>query len=213
MAANDGRFDDAERFFQIVLKADQESASAWSNLGNVHLSLGRPQDATQEFSKAIALAPEVNFACKASARWSSHPLRHYLLVSSVPSIHNINSQPVETVNSLRCLTKTLGRLGAPPNPGILICLASGIILLRRLWYHVHDHLSCTDSARLWLIACSLNPFFACSSNFSLHSVTMNTANIWLEDSLTSVDCALKTLLAVVLMWLDSFGLSHFRSSY
>ncbi len=59
MAANDGRFDDAERFFKIVLNDNQDSASAWSNLGNVHLSLGRPKDATKEFTKAIALAPEV----------------------------------------------------------------------------------------------------------------------------------------------------------
>ena len=59
MAANDGRFDDAERFFKIVLNDNQESASAWSNLGNVHLSLGRPKDATREFTKAIALAPQV----------------------------------------------------------------------------------------------------------------------------------------------------------
>ena len=58
MAANDGRFDDAERFFQIVLKENTDSASAWSNLGNVHLSLNRPADASQEFSKAIALAPQ-----------------------------------------------------------------------------------------------------------------------------------------------------------
>ena len=59
MAANDGRFEEAERFFQIVLKEDQQSASAWSNIGNVHLSLGRPQDAIKEFTQAIALAPEV----------------------------------------------------------------------------------------------------------------------------------------------------------
>ena len=64
MAANDGRFDDAERFFQIVLNDNQESASAWSNLGNVHLSLGRPNDATREFTRAIALAPQVtNLFC------------------------------------------------------------------------------------------------------------------------------------------------------
>lgn len=59
MAANDGRFQDAERFFQIVLNEDQGSASAWSNIGNVHLSLGRPQEAIKEFTQAIALAPEV----------------------------------------------------------------------------------------------------------------------------------------------------------
>lgn len=60
MAANDGRFDDAERFFQIVLNNNQDSASAWSNLGNVHLSLGRPEDASKDFSKAISLAPQVS---------------------------------------------------------------------------------------------------------------------------------------------------------
>ncbi len=59
MAANEGRFQDAERFFQIVLREDEGSASAWSNMGNVHLSLGRPQEAIKEFTQAIALAPEV----------------------------------------------------------------------------------------------------------------------------------------------------------
>ena len=59
MAANAGRFADAERFFQIVLKDDQGSASAWSNLGNVHLSLGRPQEAIEELTKAVTLAPQV----------------------------------------------------------------------------------------------------------------------------------------------------------
>ena len=59
MAANQGHFAEAERFFQIVLNDDKESASAWSNLGNVHLSLGRPQEADNDFSTAISLAPEV----------------------------------------------------------------------------------------------------------------------------------------------------------
>lgn len=71
MAANDGRFDDAERFFQIVLNDNQDSASAWSNLGNVHLSLGRPKDATKEFTKAIALAPQVShFSPFATKLWT-----------------------------------------------------------------------------------------------------------------------------------------------
>lgn len=60
MAANEGHFEEAERFFQIVLNDDKESASAWSNLGNVHLSLGRPQEADNDFTTAIGLAPEVH---------------------------------------------------------------------------------------------------------------------------------------------------------
>lgn len=60
IAANEGRFMDAETFFRIFLKSDSESASAWSNLGNVHLSLGRANDAVEEFSKAISLAPDVS---------------------------------------------------------------------------------------------------------------------------------------------------------
>ena len=59
MAADKGRFDEAERFFQIVLQQDSNSASAWSNLGNVHLSQGRAEDAVRDFSRAVALAPQV----------------------------------------------------------------------------------------------------------------------------------------------------------
>lgn len=58
-AANERRFADAERFFQIVLKEDSNSASAWSNIGNVHLSRGRPIEALSDFSHAIELAPDV----------------------------------------------------------------------------------------------------------------------------------------------------------
>lgn len=60
MAANEGRFEDAERFFQIELKEDPDSASAWSNVGNVHLSLDRPHEAIADFTKAITLAPDVS---------------------------------------------------------------------------------------------------------------------------------------------------------
>ena len=66
MAANAGRFADAERFFQIVLKSDEGSASAWSNLGNVHLSLDRPQEAIEELTKAVALAPQVDLQLRVS---------------------------------------------------------------------------------------------------------------------------------------------------
>lgn len=43
---------------QIVLKEDTNSASAYSNLGNVHLQTGRAALALQDFSRAVALAPE-----------------------------------------------------------------------------------------------------------------------------------------------------------
>lgn len=59
-AANEKRFGDAERFFNIVLSKDRDSASAWSNLGNVHLSLGKPTQALGDFSKAIELASDVS---------------------------------------------------------------------------------------------------------------------------------------------------------
>jgi tetratricopeptide (TPR) repeat protein len=59
-AATEQRWEDAERFFQIVLQQEPESASAYSNLGNVHLSKGRPELAITDFSRAIALAPTVS---------------------------------------------------------------------------------------------------------------------------------------------------------
>ena len=71
MAANEGRFTDAESFFKIYLRSDGESASAWSNLGNVHLSLGRPLEAVDDFSTAIRLAPDVS-----SSRLSTHLVSH-----------------------------------------------------------------------------------------------------------------------------------------
>ena len=60
LAATEHRWDDAEKQFRIVLEEDPSSASAWSNLGNVHLSKGRPQEAFRDFSEAIRLAPTVS---------------------------------------------------------------------------------------------------------------------------------------------------------
>ena len=59
-AATQQRWEDAERFFQIVLQQEPDSASAYSNLGNVHLSEGRPELAVSDFSRAIAIAPTVS---------------------------------------------------------------------------------------------------------------------------------------------------------
>ncbi|KAK9834883.1 hypothetical protein WJX81_006337 [Elliptochloris bilobata] len=42
----------------VVLKEDVNSASGYSNLGNVHLQTGRAALALQDFSKAVGLAPE-----------------------------------------------------------------------------------------------------------------------------------------------------------
>ncbi len=58
-AATQQRWEDAERFFQIVLQQEPDSASAYSNLGNVHLSEGRAEEAVRDFSRAIAIAPTV----------------------------------------------------------------------------------------------------------------------------------------------------------
>ena len=62
-AATEQRWGEAERFFQIVLKEEPESASAYSNIGNVHLSQRRPEQAVSDFSRAIQLAPEVRSMC------------------------------------------------------------------------------------------------------------------------------------------------------
>ncbi len=43
-----------------MLKDEPESASAYSNMGNVHLSQRRPEQAVTDFSRAIQLAPEVS---------------------------------------------------------------------------------------------------------------------------------------------------------
>jgi tetratricopeptide (TPR) repeat protein len=58
-AATEQRWGEAERFFQIVLQQEPDSASAYSNLGNVHLSEGHPEIAVADFSRAIKIAPEV----------------------------------------------------------------------------------------------------------------------------------------------------------
>lgn len=57
-AATEGRLGEAERFFQIYLVEDPGSASAYSNLGNVHQQQGRPELAVEDYSKAVQLAPE-----------------------------------------------------------------------------------------------------------------------------------------------------------
>ncbi len=58
-AANEGRLDAAEKFFKVYLaQEDPSSASAFSNLGNVHLQQGKTQLALEDFTTAIELAPE-----------------------------------------------------------------------------------------------------------------------------------------------------------
>ena len=70
-AANEKRFGDAERFFNIVLSKDHNSASAWSNLGNVHLSLGKAAQALTDFSNAIELASEASALLHAQSSFST----------------------------------------------------------------------------------------------------------------------------------------------
>eukprot|EP00891_Asterochloris_glomerata_P007688 jgi/Astpho2/7688/Aster-x0780 len=57
-AATEGRFGEAETLFKVFLVGDPNSASAWSNLGNVHLSTGRAALALEDFDHAISLAPD-----------------------------------------------------------------------------------------------------------------------------------------------------------
>jgi len=56
-AANEQRWADAERLFKTFLLEEPDSASGLSNLANVELSTGRPQQALEHFDRAVALAP------------------------------------------------------------------------------------------------------------------------------------------------------------
>ena len=56
-AAASGNFAAAETIFQKMVDEDPTSASAWSNLGNVRLSLGKAELAVEAFDKATSLAP------------------------------------------------------------------------------------------------------------------------------------------------------------
>ncbi len=74
VAANERRYDAAERFFQLYLTEEPGSASGWSNLANVHLSMGKTELAVQQFSKSVELAPEVTRQ-KAPSSMCSEPMR------------------------------------------------------------------------------------------------------------------------------------------
>ena len=56
-AANEQRWADAERLFKAYLLEAPDSASGLSNLANVELSTGRPQQALEHFDRAVELAP------------------------------------------------------------------------------------------------------------------------------------------------------------
>jgi len=85
LAATEHRWDDAEKQFRIVLDEEPDSASAWSNLGNVHLSKGRPNEAFRDFSEAVRLAPTVSGICHNNASQhafnTTNTLVHCLLVA------------------------------------------------------------------------------------------------------------------------------------
>lgn len=60
-AANDRNWDAAERFFLTYLKQeDPNSASGYSNLGNVHLQQGKAEQAINDYNRALELAPGVS---------------------------------------------------------------------------------------------------------------------------------------------------------
>ena len=46
------------QMFREVADESPELASAWSNLGNAQLSLGKPEEALSNFTRAVTLAPE-----------------------------------------------------------------------------------------------------------------------------------------------------------
>jgi tetratricopeptide (TPR) repeat protein len=56
-AATSGRLDAAERLFQVYLQEAPDSASGYSNLGNVHLQQGLAVQAEADFTRAIDLWP------------------------------------------------------------------------------------------------------------------------------------------------------------
>ena len=61
-AATTGRLVEAERLFKVFLTQEPDSASGWSNLGNVHVQMQLAALAVRDFDRAVALAPEVGHA-------------------------------------------------------------------------------------------------------------------------------------------------------
>jgi len=57
-AAVVGDLENAETLFTELLDEDPNSASVWSNRGSVRVSLQKFEQAAEDFTKAIALAPE-----------------------------------------------------------------------------------------------------------------------------------------------------------
>ena len=58
-AANSRNWEAAERFFKAYLnQEDPTSASGYSNLGNVHLQMGKTSLAVEDYDKAVTFAPD-----------------------------------------------------------------------------------------------------------------------------------------------------------
>jgi tetratricopeptide (TPR) repeat protein len=53
----EGRREEARALYKRILVADPASVRAWTNLGNVEVSAGRPADAEQAYRAALAVAP------------------------------------------------------------------------------------------------------------------------------------------------------------
>lgn len=55
------------------MQEDPQSASAHSNLGNVHQQQGKPELAVQDYTRAVELAPQVGLAAGRQSRHDGQP--------------------------------------------------------------------------------------------------------------------------------------------
>ena len=63
-----GRFDEAEKAFEELVRRDPRSFQGWFNLGNVRDDTGRPIEARQAWRKALSINPAFRLARQALAR-------------------------------------------------------------------------------------------------------------------------------------------------
>jgi tetratricopeptide (TPR) repeat protein len=98
-AATEGRLEEAERFFQIYLvQEDPLSASAYSNLGNVHQQQGRPALAVEDYTRAVELAPEVSSSEEGACLCAQPAMQAVNVGSGAESVLVLLQAPVPYLN-------------------------------------------------------------------------------------------------------------------